>query len=343
VVTTRYLSRRRGGATPALPDGVEWRPVRLSALRRWRTTDDADLDLDPTLSVREIALRALGVNDTRDPRQARPSADDAPEWVVQGFIDGTFSGSSVDNPAGYQAAQLNRSSTIALGTEVNVRADATAPSWTWESLGVFRYRTQWTEGSSSMGVRSPGAFNEAVDQIQLRSTGSYRGLRSSGTTAEPWVPDPYLEVFVETELTQPDSRSFHWLLFRPTLGARFPLTTDLELKLQTGLEAQVLQPNNEAELGVGAILTLRPWDLLRAGDRHVQIQGLVDFFFADLGDANRWQIRGSFDASLDLAGPLALTFGVRAYLQQDRGADVGFALDATAGFRIGTLTRVVGP
>jgi hypothetical protein len=343
VVTTRYLARGGGDALPDLPDGLGWTPVRLSALRRWRTEDDRGLELDPTLSVREIALRALGVDDARDPRLARPSANDAPEWVIQGFIDGTFSGSSVDNPAGYQAAQLNRASTVALGTEINVRADATAPTWTWESLGVFRYRTQWTEGSSSMGVRSPGAFNEAVDQIQLRSTGSYRGLRSSATTAEPWVPDPYLEVFVETELTEPASRSFHWLLFRPTLGARFPLTTDLELKLQTGLEAQMLQPNNEAELGVGAILTLRPWDLLRAGDRHVQIQGLVDFFFADPGDANRWQIRGSFDASLDLAGPLALTFGVRAYLQQDRGADLGFALDATAGFRIGTLTRVVGP
>jgi hypothetical protein len=30
-------------------------------------------------------------------------------------------------------------------------------------------------------------------------------------------------------------------------------------------------------------------------------------------------------------------------MQQERGGEVGFALDATAGFRIGTLTRVVGP
>ena len=342
VVTTRFLARGGGETLPALPDGVAWRPVRLSALRRWRSADDLHLDLDPTLTVREIALRALGVREARDPRDARPSANDSPEWVIQGFVDGSFSGSSVSNPATYQAAQLNRASTISLGTEINLRADATAPTWTWESLGVFRYRTQWTEGSTSMGMRSPGVFNEAVDQVQLRSTGSYRGLRS-GAVTEPWVPDPYLEVFVETELTQPSSRGFHWLLVRPTLGARFPLTTDLELKLQTGLEGQVLQSDGEAVAGVGAVLTLRPWDLLRAGARSVQVQGLIDFFFADPGDANRFQVRGSFDASLDLAGPLAITFGARAYMQQERGGEVGFALDATAGFRIGTLTRVVGP
>jgi hypothetical protein len=342
VITVRFLARGGDSALPALPAGITWTPVRLSSLRAGTLPGDAlERELDPALSLREVALRGLSRADPRDPRDALGDGTDAPEWIVQGFVDGTFAGSSVSNPARYDASLLNRASTVALGLEVNLRADATAPAWTWENLGIFRYRTQWTPGPETMGVRAPGAFTEAVDQIQLRSTGSYRGLR--GAPNEVWVPDPYLEVFVETEVTQPASRAFHWLLFRPTLGARFPLTTDLELKLQAGLQAQLLQPGNEAELGVGALLTLRPWDLLRDGDRRVQLQGLVDFFYADPGDANRWQLRGSFDASLDLAGPLAITFGVRAYLQQDRGADVGVAIDATAGFRVGTLTRAVGP
>lgn len=343
VITTRYLTRPAREVLPSLPEGTQWRPVHLSRLRRWRTESDGrDRDDDPTLTVRELALRALAVRDVRDPREVRVSPDQEPEWVIQGFVDASFSGSSVDNPASYQAAQLNRSSTVTLGTEINLRADATAPDWTWENLGIFRYRTQWTEGAVTDGVRAAGAFTESVDQLQLRSTASYRGLRTP-SVSEPWVPDPYVEVFVESELTVPAARMFHWLLVRPTLGARFPLTTDLELKLQTGLEAQVLQPGNEAEWGVGSVLTLRPWDLLKVGDRRVQLQGLVDFFFADPGDANRWQLRATFDALLDLAGPLAITFGVRAYLQQERGSDIGFALDATAGVRMGTLTRAIGP
>jgi hypothetical protein len=347
VVTVRFLALGGDGALRPLPAGVAWRPVRLSSLRAWRLAEDATVeDFDPVLTIREVALRALALEGERDPRDARPRPEDAPEWVVQGFLDGTFSGSSIDNPAMYDAAQLNRASTVALGLEVNLRADATAPAWTWENLGVLRYRTQWTPGPETTGpdgvrTRGPGAFNEAADQIQLRSTGSYRGLRAS--PSDVWVPDPYLEIFVETELTEPASRAWHWLLLRPTLGARFPLTTDLDLKLQAGLQAQLLQPGSEADFGLGALLTLRPWDLLRMGDRRVQIQGLVDFFFADPGDANRWQLRGSLDASLDLAGPLAITFGVRGYAQQDRGAEVGLALDATAGLRVGTLTRAVGP
>jgi hypothetical protein len=342
VVTIRFLARGGDGVLPSLPAGVTWTPVRLSSLRFGALAgDELERELDPALSLREIALRALSQRDPRDPRDALRDGSEAPEWIIQGFVDGTFAGSSVSNPARYDASLLNRASTVALGLEVNLRADATAPAWTWENLGIFRYRTQWTPGPEMMGIRGPGAFTEAVDQIQLRSTASYRGLRDA--PGDVWVPDPYVEVFVESEVTQPTSRAFHWLLLRPTLGARFPLTTDLELKLQTGLQAQLLQQGNEAELGVGVLLTLRPWDLLRDGDRRVQLQGLVDFFYADPGDANRWQLRGSFDASLDLAGPLAITFGVRAYLQQDRGADVGVAIDATAGLRLGTLTRAVGP
>lgn len=347
VVTTRYLARQATGVLPALPSGSAWELVRASTLARWRRAEERDGSVDPVMTIREVAIRGLSERRGGDARDARVSPDEMPEWLIQGFVDGTFSGSSIDNPAGYTTSQLNRASTVALGVEVNVRADATAPHWTWENLGVFRYRTQWQAGAATMGApRSPGAFLESVDQIQLRSTGSYRGFRSTragGSSAEPWIPDPYLELFVETEVTQPSTRAFHWLLLRPTLGARFPLTNDLEVKLQLGVEGQALQPGAEADVGLGAVVTLRPWDLLRMGERRVQLQGLVDVFFSDPGDANRWQLRGSFDASLDLAGPLALTFGVRAFLQEERGAGVGFALDATAGFRVGTLERLLGP
>ena len=340
VVTVRFLAQT--GQLPTLPRGVDWHIVNADSLReRLSVEPTSETNSEDGFTLREVALAALSRRDTRDPRDVRTPPGDSPEWLVQGTVDGTFSGSSISNPDRYDVAPLNRTSTIALGFEVNLRADATAPDWTWENLGILRYRTQWTQGAVTPAGTTPGTFTEAIDQIQLRSAGSYRGFRA--TNSEWFVPDPYVEVFIESELTEPDTRDWHWLLFRPTLGARFPLTTDLELKLQTGLQAQLLQPGNEADLGLGAVLTLRPWDLLRDGDRRLQLHGLIDFFFADPGDANRLQLRGSLDASLDLAGPLALTFGARVYVQQERGGEVGFALDATAGFRMGTLTRVVGP
>lgn len=133
------------------------------------------------------------------------------------------------------------------------------------------------------------------------------------------------------------------MLFRPTIGARFPLADVLDFKVSTGLQVQLLDPERDAEWGVGAIIQLRPWDLARIGDRRMTLQGLLDFFAMDLGDQNRWQLRGSMDAAFDLAGPLALTLGVRLYVQQDRGQEIGVALDATAGLRLGWLGRAVGP
>lgn len=318
VVTLRFLASGGDDALPPLPEGSEWTPVERGTLRA-------------------VVLESLQRSTGRDPREGLPDPTVAPEWVVSADANGSFSGSSISNPAMYDSSLLNRINTVALGIEVNLRADATAPDWSWENTGVMRYRSQWTPGL--MGAS--GVWAESVDQIQVRSLGAWRGLRAR--PSEWYVPDPYVEVFLESEVTQPAARDWHWMLFRPTIGARFPLTTELEVKLMTGLQAQLLQPNNEAEFGLGAIVTLRPWDLARIDDRHVTISGLLDWFLVDLGDQNRWQLRGNLDAAFDLAGPLALTLGVRLYAQQERGQDVGLALDATAGLRLGWLGRTVGP
>ncbi len=318
VVTLRYLATGGDGALPPLPPNASWTPVEIGTLR-------------------SVVLEQLRSRSERDPREGQILRAIAPEWIVTADSNGLFSGSSIENRAMYDSAPLSRVSTVTLGIEVNLRADATAPDWSWENSGVLRYRAQWMP-STTPGTA--GAFAEAVDQIQVRSLGAWRGLRSR--PSEWYVPDPYLEVFLESELT-PDGRDWHWLLLRPTVGARFPLSTELELKLSTGVQGQVLQPNGEAEFGIGSVITLRPWNLAKIEDRRVTLEGLVDFFLVDLFDQNRWQLRGNLDAVFELTGPLALTLGVRLYLQQERAREVGVALDATAGLRLGWLGRTVGP
>jgi hypothetical protein len=103
------------------------------------------------------------------------------------------------------------------------------------------------------------------------------------------------------------------------------------------------QPEGTIDGGVGVLVTLRPWDLLRDGDRHTTLSGTADFFWSDPLTRNLWQLRGQLDAQIDLAGPLSLTLGVRLYLQQDRQVALGAAVDATAGLRVSGLGRLVGP
>ncbi|MBN8613459.1 MAG: 5'-nucleotidase C-terminal domain-containing protein [Deltaproteobacteria bacterium] len=328
VATIRFLAAGGDGALPELPEGTSWRTLE-------HTMEDGTVRYH---SLRDVVVAALERENERDPRDARDDPNTPPEWVIRGGIDGDFAGSNVANPAMYDAALLATETSIAMGLEVNLVIDATAPDYTWENRVYGSFRTQWAPGSDP-GVA--GAFVEANDQIQLRSMASWRGLRAHD--GDVWIPDPYIEAFLETEVTRPDDRAFHWLLVRPTIGARFPLTEELDVKLQVGLQTQALQPDGAAEAGAGALVLLRPWTILEVGDRSLSLEGNADFFVIDLFEDNRWQLRGQLDMALDLAGPLAVTFGGTLYAQQDPGGDVGFALTATAGLRLAAVTRVVGP
>lgn len=325
IVTLRFLALGGDGSLPDLPPQA-YHPLTLG--------DDED-DVE---TLRQMVRRLLASRSSVDPRDRVRSIDGRAEWILRGAVDGTFSGSSVTNPANFDAALLSRSSTLTLGIDVELHADADAPDFTWENGGTLSYRTQWTQ-STAPGVS--GAFTEAVDQLQLRSLFGYRGLR--GRNSAFYVPDPYVEVFTETELTRPDSRNWHWLLFRPTVGARFPLADVLSVKLQAGLQSQLLSPTPTPQFGVGGVLTLTEWYLLRDGSRGVRLAGTADYFIADLGNTNAWQLRTTFDAAIDLIGPLALTLGVQVYAQEERDRAFGAAVDATAGIRLASLGRVIGP
>lgn len=328
VATIRFLAEGGDDALPALPEGVRWTTLEHPA------TDGTTR----YVSLREVIIDALEQADERDPRDARISPDEAPEWILRGQIDGNFSGSTVANDAGYEAAPLAVGSAIAMGLELDVHLDARAPNWSWESQLFGRYRTQWVPGTE-MGP--PTGFVEAADQLQLRTLASYRGFR--GLDGPVYIPDLYVEAFVESELTQPEERNYHWLLVRPTFGLRFPLANELDVKLQLGFQAQVLDPMGEAEIGAGASVLLRPWVAVAGDERSLTIDGLVDFFAFDLFDRNQWQLRSQLNVVLDLAGPLALTFGTTLYLQAEGDQAVALALAATIGVRLSGVTRVVGP
>lgn len=233
----------------------------------------------------------------------------------------------------YTTSLLNRSNTLTFGVMIDLAADASAPDWTWQNSVNLVYRTAWVAGTSG--------FAEAADQIRGRSTLSWRGLRRGN---DQWyVPDPMVDLFVESELTEPAERTWHWLLVRPTAGVRLQLLDKLQLQLSAGFQVQPFDPSGYVEPGVGATLTLSPWDMLKLEERYARLSFTFDYFCADLGNTNQSQLRGQLDAAFDLAGPLALVLTLRVFVQGEEGQDVGAAIDATAGLRLGYLGRATGP
>ena len=73
----------------------------------------------------------------------------------------------------------------------------------------------------------------------------------------------------------------------------------------------------------------------------LRLDGQLDFFWLDFLDQDRWQTRGQLNVALDLGGPFALTFGTVFYAQDDAARAMGLALTATAGLRVGAVTRAI--
>jgi hypothetical protein len=338
VATLRFLAMGGDGVLPELPRGSAWTVV-----------------LDTTL--RSVLLEHLRVPREGDPRGSLRDPTRTTEWMFRASADLTFSGSSVANPAqrctndtppeacsegrvlgsggtapaAYATSALDRADTLTFGVAVDLTANAAAPDWTWQSNLNVVYRTAWVES------RAGEPFSEAADQVRGRSTFAWSGLR--GDRDRWYIPDPTLDLFIESELSAPGDRSWHWFLTRPTLGLRFPLLDKLELRLIGGLQFQPFDPQMEVEAGLGATLALAPWDLLALGSQHVRVALNLDYFLVDLGDQNRGQLRGQLDASFDLAGPLALVLSGRLFVQSEQGQDIGVAIDATAGLRLGHVQR----
>ncbi|HJL18693.1 MAG TPA: hypothetical protein RMH99_23730 [Sandaracinaceae bacterium LLY-WYZ-13_1] len=368
VVTIRTLAAGGADALPALPAG-----------REWRSLEDATL--------RSLVLDFLEEVRADDPRRALDDPRETVEWIFRADVNLTFSGATIDNPrrrcpydpadpppremgdpplepcdaegfllnaeggrvAAYSTSQLSQADVLTFGLQVDLSANAAAPDWTWQNALNLLYRTAWTEPTGD----EANDFTEASDYIRFRSGLSWRGLREPDE--DQWyVPDPTVELFVESEFTSPDDRDWHWLLTRPTLGLRFQLLDKLQLQLIGGLQLQPFEPGMEVEAGAGATLTLTPWDFLKVEQRYARLAFTFDYFWTrDVGfedeqralsvNHDRGTLRGTLDASFDLAGPLALVVNFNLIVQHEDEQALGASLSATAGIRVGTLARAVGP
>ncbi|MEM9195933.1 MAG: 5'-nucleotidase C-terminal domain-containing protein [Myxococcota bacterium] len=310
VATLRFLAR---GGDGALPEGAEWEAIGDATLRA-------------------TVLEHLEVPRDTDPREAFEDLDDQLEWVFQGNIDADFSGSAVENPlndAGetvYDASQLARSDTITFGFDATLRADARSRSWAWENVGDARQRLTQT-GTDD--------FAEATDLLSFRTTALYRGFRAASPRF--FIPEPYAEAYLESELTVADESEFRHLLLRPSAGLRFQLTNDLTFQLGGGFQGELLDPDLTLEPGAIAQLRLLPWTLLQDGTRKLTVEFSLDYFLS----GNNQELRGTFDSTFDLAGPLGLTWGIKLFGQYDGENPVGVAIDVTAGLRVRWLLRAL--
>ncbi len=306
IVVSRYLS---AGGDDALPAGPSYQALG-----------------DET--VRESLLTWLRRPREDDPRAALPDPARALEWTFALDSDTAFGSTTIRNPGGYEDTQFARSGNFALGSQNQLDLLAQSTRVSWENQMLLRYRTTVTRG---------GAREESDDLASFRSTFAWREPRSRNPA--PYVPEPYGEAYLETEFTVPSARDARHFLVRPTLGARFTLTSVLTLKLQAGGNFELFDRSIDPSPGVGAVLTLASWKFFEVGARTGTLEGTFDWFFSGLGTDPLHTLRGNAAIAIQLNQVLGLSFTSTLFAAKTPDAAMSIAVNTTANLRLQWFVR----
>lgn len=313
VATIRFLAN---GGDGALEEGPTWRRL-------------------PGATLRGVVLDHLERTHDGDPRDDIPDPAESVAWTFDVDLDGQFSGTHISNPAEYTEAQLAREAVLTLGAVLTLSAVADSPVFSWENTATGTYNVTRTVGPDATG------FVEAEDLLTLTSLLAWKGLRRDNERF--YVPEPYIEGFLESEIDRPEDRDYHHLLLRATAGLRFPLLDHLDLKLSVGIEQELLDDSTELRPGAGLALELAEWRIAEQDDRSFDVEASLDYFVSAVFDRPLQSLRGRLVLAYALGDVLALTLGFDLYGRREGGQDLAVALDGTAGIRFRFLERIAGP
>jgi len=280
------------------------------------------------VTVRSSLYSLLRPARTIDPRLALPNPAERLEWSFAFASDASFGSSRVENPGMYTDTQFDRADSVAYGTENKLNLIARSTRLAWENEGIVRYR-------STRNLGGPRA--ESDDLISYRTTFAYHQPRVRHP--DWWMPEPYAETYAETEFTVPAMNQYRHFLVRPTLGARFTLTSVLTLKLQAGGAFELFDRNVDPSPGVGGVLTLATWKFFETGPRNGTLGATFDWFLSGLGVEPRHTMRGNLDVALQINHVLGISFTGTLFAVNTPSTRLSYVLNSTANLRLRWFVR----
>lgn len=328
VATIAFVAQ--GGDELFVPGALPFQPLSGSPdlrdlMEAFLATRTAEQDGDPDVDL---------AHDFGPPAAARPL------WVAQTDLSLDLSSTSITGPRsqeGYGAPQLTRAEQRAVKGELvnlvqlrDVRHEAD-----------LRLRVAY--GYARNAKRGePSVSGETADRITGSGQYNFRGLRDlTLPVPRALVPDPYVRALLESELTRPATRTFHFAELTATVGALFTVTPKLRLRAGPGVRKQLFvddqAPGNPGRTRplIEAGATLDPVVLpLLVGGLAARLEGLLDYVFVDPTNERQHQLKASAKVAVPLVPLLFLTAGVESYATQLRGMGWATAWDALVGLRL---------
>ncbi|MBL8949649.1 MAG: 5'-nucleotidase C-terminal domain-containing protein [Myxococcaceae bacterium] len=230
---------------------------------------------------------------------------------------------SVSNPnqSVFQDTQLLRGQSLSLVGETEARAIGDHPLYAFEHQARLRYGVVDT---TALDGTTTGAVNN-VDLLTARTLAFGRKVFGS---AAWYVPRPYADVFVESELTRPETRRYHHLQLLPTAGVRFELLSQFAVYVGAGATWEVFAQREDlnpqvppAAFVLVAGWQLRPLKIIKLGQRWLEAETNLDYWVRDLGGPTQSQARARARLVVPLFSVLSLTATYDLFFRSVRSRD----------------------
>lgn len=261
-------------------------------------------------------------------------------WTAEGGSIFNFADTAISNASSYPESQLNRQEFLGLNGEVRGRIAASS-RFHWFSFDLRSKYARHSVDSSQWEESEDLTVGDAIYTLNL----------FPGSRRRWYVPNPAVEVKLETEWTRPrddlsttevdESRDYHHLEITNTLGGRMSLWPNLDVKLGLGARKELLDARASWVLGLDLGYTLLRTDLFQSLGSLFQLESSASVFFGDMGKTNTmkgdWMNRLYFS----LIGSIYFAITHELFVYRASTAKYALASDLTFGlsYRVQTARQ----
>lgn len=298
--------------------------------------------------LRRLVLESLQRNGMGEAAVAPLHLEQRPLWRALVDIGLDVQNVTVHNPdATYDRPQLSRQPSLAYKFDATLRGEMDHPSHFVQLTLRTLYGQSWLRTGSAADMPMPGTGDpqkwigqETVDLINALALYSFRGL----TGRWPRLPTPYVSLGLESEFSQPDTRSYYHFELSGATGLRIALPASISANLGLGVRSELLANRSsdietERELARARFLVTTTIEMPkralwpRLGNALLG-EFLLTYSFTDPELLRSHELRGIGKLYIELGRPLYLTVGTELYLYRDRDNEPGVALDLNLGLKV---------
>lgn len=269
------------------------------------------------------------------PRDSFPDLHRRPLWKVGGALNAAYSQVNIANPKGpegevaYDKSRLTAAASDVLNIELKALASASSRDHGWDSDFLLQYATTRLKGEGESN-----AFEETKDVLRLRSAYKYLGLRSA-LGSRWYVPVPYSEVQIESQLTRQADSAWHPWEVTGIVGLLLKLTSTLEFKMGLNIRGDLSAPNETPMVGLFTGYQLVKTSLFEIAKRPLQFESEFEYFFNADGSDRIHEFRWANKLFFTITGHLSLTANFNMYLYRSKlVGEVGRAIEGMIGLNV---------